>query len=363
MIIGVDAGALGIKDERLKVGTYQVAKNLMIELSKIDNFNEYLLFSFYDFEDEFLSKLGANFKPVTFKPARGFFQFRLPLQFIFQKIDIYLALNQAVPWFHPFKTITFIYDIAFERYPECYPDSYKRLVLQTKNAVFNSDKIITLSKAVANDLIELYRVNSKKIKVIYGGVNRIKKGNKTDFKKFQPYFLYVGSYKRIKNLPKMILAFSQFKKKNKNDFKLILSGSDYWLDPDINRIIRQEKLEEDIINLGFVDDCQKVILYHQAFAFLSPSLYEGFGLTALEAMNCSCPVIIGNKGASREIVGNAGILVDPENVGSIYGGIERLAANQILRQELIKLGKERAKLFSWQKFTKEFYKEIESLIL
>jgi len=358
MTIGVDAGALGIKDERLKVGTYQVAKNLLLELSKIDKVNEYLLFSFYPFEKELKNKLSENFKPIIFKPARGFFKFRLPLEFIFKKIDLFLALNQAVPWFHPFKTITFVHDIAFEHYPECYPDSSKNLTLRTKNTVINSDRIIVPSKAVANDLVQFYRVNPKKIKVIYEGVNQLPRSDKIDFKKYQPYFLYVGSYKRIKNLPRLLTAFARFKKSDKQNFKLLLAGSNYWLDPEIEEIIKKEKLHNSVVNLGFINDSKIKSLYSNAFAFLSPSLYEGFGLTVLEAMSCGCPVIVGDRGASREIVGNAGILVEPESVDSIYKGIQGLVENPELRQKLIKLGGKGVKKFSWKKFAKEFYREI-----
>lgn len=364
MVIGVDAGALGIKDNRLKVGTYQMAKNLLIELAKIDKVNEYLLFSFYPIEEEIKNSLGENFKPVVFKPTRGFFQFRLPLEFIFKKIDVYLALNQAVPWFHPFKTITFVHDIAFERYPKCYPDSYIKLTLQTRHAVYNSNKIICPSKAVAEDLIKFYRLNDKKIKVIYEGIDEIfskKKETNGEFKKYMPYFLYVGSYKRIKNLPRTLAAFAKFKKNDNQNFKLLLCGSDYWLDPDIEEIIRKERLSESVINLGFVDEKKISSLYRDAFLFLSPSLYEGFGLTALEAMTCRCPVIAGDRGASREIVKDAGILVNPESVESIKTAIEKIVNNNKLRDRLISLGKKRVKEFSWGKFAKEFYKEIATI--
>lgn len=358
MNIGVDAGALGIKDDRLKAGTYQVAKNLLIKLAKLDQTNQYTLFSFYPIGEEITSQLGKNFKNISFWPARGFFQFRLPMEFILNKFDLFLALNQALPWFHPFKSIVFVHDLAFERFQKCYPESYIYLDLKTKYAARNCDRIIVPSKAVLDDLVSLYRIKEEKIKVIYEGVNKLPEIPTDKFKKYQPYFLYFGALKRIKNLPRLLQAFAMFKKDDNRNFKLILAGTNYWLDPDIKRMIKKTEIEKSVVNLGHVKDQELFSLYSNAFAFVSPSLYEGFGLTAMEAMACSCPVIAGNIGAGLEIVGQAGLLVDPQKIEAIYEVMLKIVKQTNLRDELILKGKEQVKQFSWSKFADSFYDEM-----
>ena len=145
-------------------------------------------------------------------------------------------------------------------------------------------------------------------------------------------------------------AYGLFLKKTGKNIPFLFAGGDLWLDEKIAPTIKKFGLEKKVKFLGFVSQQKLVSLYQQALTFVSSSLWEGFGLTLVEAMACGCPVIAGNTGAQPEVVGKAGILVDPENVLEIAEAMERLAEDEDLRRQISATGIRRAKNFSWEKF-------------
>lgn len=361
MIIGVDAGCLGIKDERLAVGVYGLAKDLLLELGKIDKKNNYFLYSFYPIHKKIMDSFGKRMTNIVVKPARGWLKLWLPLQLIYDKPDIFLALGQSFPAMTPFsprmKTIGFIYDLAFEKFPEMYPGSQNRLSRNSKNLVKHSDSIIAISESTKKDLITLYKVSVNKIKVLYPGIsdNMFIKTKKYSFK--TPYFLFVGSLKRSKNISGVLQAFSYCCEKTKSDCLLFVVGGDKWLDPAIENLFDMFNLsiKKRIRFLGHVKNDTLINLYKNAVAFVSPSYYEGFGFPFLEAMAMGCPVVGSKRGSIPEIVGNAGILVDPDNYVAIATAMEKFLKDKKAVNIYVKRGLERSKKFSSKKFAKGIY--------
>lgn len=357
MLIGVDAGCLGVRDERLKVGVYQMAKNLLLELGKIDQQNSYLLYSFYPIEKKLLLKFGRRMHNIIVKPSRGWLKIWLPLQMAKDKPDIFLALSQAVPLKLPFSprpyTIGFIYDVAFEKFPAMYSSSLIKLQKNTREVVKNSNFILTISNSTKEDIVSLYGISAKKIKPLYPGVSKIfnSKGVKCQSKK--QYFLFVGALKKIKNVPNIVKGFSYFLRKTKKDYDLILIGGDKWLDENIQKTVVGLKAERCIKTLGYVDEDKLARLYRSAVAFVSPSFYEGFGLTFLEAMASGCPVIGSKSGSIPEVVRNCGILVNPKSPKEIGKAMIILTQNQKARNKYIKRGIIRSKQFSWHTFAEK----------
>lgn len=388
MIIGVDAGCFGVSDIRLKTGVYHFGFNLLKQLSSIDKKNKYLLYSFFPMSKDTLSEFRDNVQNRVIKPKIGWLNLRLSLEFLFKKPDIFLGLSQALPIYHPLKTIIVVYDLAFERYPECYGKSYHRLSRQTKYAVKNCDKIIAVSDSTKNDIVNLYGIDPDKITVIYHGIPIINR-----FADFTPqgsprsagsplgclrhhkeiirikkkyhlkdnYFLFVGSLKPIKNIPRLIQAFAIFLGKVKKDYQLVLAGSDYWLDKNISEKIDQLKLKKSIKILGYVADEDLPGLYRNSLSFVSPSLYEGFGIPIIEAMACKTPVITSNTSSMPEITGKSAILVNPENIKDLSGALYQIATDENLRKKLKKEGPKRAGNFSWKKSAKQLLYLIESI--
>lgn len=367
MKIGVDAGCLGIKDERLKVGVYNVVKNFLIELGKLDKDNIYLLYSFEKIDKNLMAELGQNFKNIIVKPKKGWLKVWLPIRIFLDRPDIFLALNQSLPLISKkIKIIGFVYDLAFELFPGMYSYySKKSLIKMKKNSRFlasKADKIITISEHTKSDLIEIYGVKPKNIRVIYPGISKSFKLSEEKYKNKRKYFLFVGALKKTKNIPNILKSFYFFLKKAGENYDLLIAGGDKWLDSDINTIIQELNLKNNIKFLGYIKDKDLPKLYRGAIAYISPSYYEGFGLTLLEAMSCGCPVITSNKGSIPELIQDAGILLDPNNCKDLSNAMLDIIKNKHERENLIKKGVKRAGNFSWQKFTKEVYSEINNII-
>ena len=389
MKIGVDAGCLGIKDERLKVGVYNVVKNFLIELVKLDKDNIYLLYSFEEIDKNLMAKFGKNFRNIVVRPKKGWLKVWLPLRIFLDKPKVFLALNQSVFgsrfFFLDFarvfdsevehlsaqtrrdqndkargmKIIGFIYDVAFEEFPEMYvPSSVPKMSKNSKDLAMRADHIITISEWTKKEIIRLYKVNANKIHVEYPGVS-ILTHPRGGLEKDGNYFLFVGALKKSKNIPLIIMAFGEFLKKTKEKYYLYIVGGDKWLDKEINKTIKKLDLKDYIKIFGYVNDKTLLKLYKEAFAFISPSLYEGFGITLLEAMSLSCPVIAGNNTAQKEVVGEAGLLVNPNDLNSVKNVMLSMVNDKYLRSSLIKKGLERSKLFSWNKFAMNVYKKIK----
>jgi len=351
MIIGIDAGCLGVTDERLKVGVYQVAVNFLRELGKKDTKNKYLLYSFRPISPVVMRQLGPKMTNVVVRPAVGWNWIWLPLRLWVDKPDIFIGPSQSLPFFCPCPAVVIVHDLAFERYPQFYQD-YQRLRKNTRRAVKKAKKIVAVSEATKKDLIDFYGVSPRKIVVAYEGCEPIFKLSAG--KSSRPYFLFVGALKPIKNIPRILEAYALFLKKTGKNIPFLFAGGDLWVDKKIVPTVARLGLKNKVKFLGYVPKKKLVDLYSGALAFVSPALWEGFGLTLLEAMSCGCPVIAGNTGSQPEVVGKAGILVNPENTLEIAEAMRRLAKNAALRRRLLTAGLSRAKNFSWERFTRVF---------
>ena len=253
------------------------------------------------------------------------------------------------------KNIGFIYDLAFEKFPKMYPNSLEKLKKNSKNLVKNSDIIIAISRSTKKDLIKLYNAPKSKIFVLYPGISKkIKLSGKKDSSNLK-YFLFVGALKKTKNLSSVINAFAYFTRQVKSDFLLYVAGGDKWLDEEIKKTLLSitPLVRKKIIFLGHVEEDTLYELYKSSYALVSPSFYEGFGLTYLEAMRLGCPVIGSYSGSSPEVIGDAGILVNPRDYKDISKAMIILAKNKRLRSSYVRKGLQRSKNFSAEFFAKQ----------
>lgn len=354
MIIGVDAGCLAVTDERLKAGVYYVVYNLLIKLAKIDTKNTYLLYSFRPIEKKLMRQFPKHTKNIVL-PSFGWLYFSLPLSFLFKKPDVFLATSQAMPIYHPFKTIGLIHAMDF--LPEFHPGSNSKLKRNSEYVIKHADILITTSEFLKKSLTKIY--HSKNVVVANLGVNKLFFQNTKKHKFKDPYFLFVGSLKPSKNIPKLLTAFAKFLKNTKKSYKLMLIGSDFWLDAKIAQIIQKERLKNSLIFIPSMPNKELITYYSEATAFISPSLYEAFGLPFLEAMSAGCPVIGPFIGGVPEVVGDAGILVNPKKIKDISDAMEKMTDINT-RKRFIEKGKKRAKQFTWEKFAKSIYTVLKS---
>jgi len=308
-----------------------------------------------------LDQFGANFTNLILKPQKGWLNLRLSWEFLVKKPDLFLGLGQALPLFHPVKSIVLVYDLAFEHYPNCYKDTHLRLSRQTKYAVKQSDKIVAISNSTKDDLVKCYNIDEGKIEVIYPGADPIFSTPGESLRATPgvscPYFLFIGSLKPIKNVPRIIEAFSLFLKKTKKRYELVLAGSDFWPDEEIMAVIKRLKMYKQISILGFVEREDLPPLYRGAKALVVPSLYEGFGLPILEAMAAGIPVVGSASGGIPDFLkdGRTGLLCDPRDPEDIADNIQRLLTDENLRHRVVQAGRELVKSdYDWDKIAPRY---------
>lgn len=354
MIIGVDAGALSIQDERLKVGVYRVTLNLVKELSKIDTKNEYRLYSFLPLDKDQMNSLGSNMRNRVVRPAFAWSAIQLPIELVRHPVDVFLGLSQMLPVSRT-KKIGFIFDVGFVRYPQAYPGSLARLQMQTKHLANHADHIVCISQTTKADVCKFYGVSNKKITVSYPGIDERFTLKGRIFKNKNPYFLFVGALKRGKNIPFILKCFAEFLRQYKKPYDILLIGGDYWLDPEIGNAIKSLGLERHVKITGFVSDNDLPSYYRGAEALLAASLWEGFCLPAVEAMACGCPVIYTKSGSLPEIIGDAGIPVEQSEISDYVHALITLVKNHTLKTELQKQSMMRVKKFSWKHFAATVY--------
>jgi len=223
-----------------------------------------------------------------------------------------------------------------------------------------STRIIAVSKNTKKDIVSCFQIDPEKIDVIYHGISNhfhIPDPQKTiEFKKRYnlnfPYILFVGALEPKKNIPNLIKAFYQCLRVDPS-IRLVIAGKKSWKYDEIFSTIQKLNLKDRVIYLDFFPYEDLPYLYNGAIVFVFPSSYEGFGFPPLEAMKCGTPVIVSNSSSLPEVVGNEGLIVDPENIENLSYLILKVIADQNFREKKIAYYSNRIKLFTWDKSIKE----------
>lgn len=277
-----------------------------------------------------------------------------------QQLDLLHAPVNVIPIASRTPAVVTVHDLAFEHFPDQYPAAKRRyLQVMTRLSVKRARRVIAVSAATARDLTERYRVPPECIDIVPNGVDdRFQpQGAEADaeFRRRndlpESFLLFVGTLQPRKNLDGLLRAYARIQEQV--DWPLVVIGGRGWLEDEIFRIYRRHNLEERVRFAGYVPAEELPDWYSAASGFVLPSHYEGFGLPALEAMACGTPVVVSNSSSLPEVVGDAGLLVDPTELRSIAAGILRLVQDAGLRQELVESGLERARSFHWRRTARE----------
>ena len=246
----------------------------------------------------------------------------------------------------------------------------------TQRVLRGASRIFAVSTFTKNEIVNLFGIPARHIEVIYNAIDeRFLHGHATDAdRKFlaeryqvaYPFLLYAGRISPHKNVVRIIEAFSALKaeleKEDKYpDLKLIIIGDELSKNPDLRRTVVRGGVQNDVRFLGFVPIDVLRVFYDAAKVFVFPSLYEGFGFPPLEAMAHGTPVLASNTSSLPEVVGNAAVLVNPENVFEIMHALHRVLLDQPLREKLKKCGYEQVQKFSWDIAARDLittYKEV-----
>jgi glycosyltransferase involved in cell wall biosynthesis len=228
--------------------------------------------------------------------------------------------------------------------------------------VRKTDAIIAVSEATKQDVIRLLGVPEHRVVVIHEAASPyfrplddedVRAQLRRELGIDRSYVLFVSTIEPRKNVPGLLRAFRQLLDDYRLDTQLILAGERGWLTEDVYQLVDELSLEKSVRFLGRVSAQHLLLLYNGAELLVAPSLYEGFGLTPLEAMACGTPVVVSNVSSLPEIVADAGLLVDPRNVEEITVAIWRLLDDSELRENLAAKGLTRAASFSWDRAARE----------
>jgi len=275
--------------------------------------------------------------------------------FFAPKADAYLFNGPIVPlFFKPKNYFVWTYDFAYKYFGNnSLKEKLKTKIIDLISVLaFKRAKMISaLSEATKDDICKFFKVERNKIITIYLGLPLINKLKPIPVEKLpKSYFFFIGTLKERKNVLRLIQAFAIFKKNTNNDYKLVIAGKKSP-SPYVNKleeVINNENLENDVIFVGHIpNDDQVAHLYKNATVFVFPSLVEGFGMPPLEAMSFDVPVITSNVSSLKEVVGEAAILIDPNDVGQIAQAMKIIVEDKNLRLQLIEKGREQIKKFSW----------------
>lgn len=294
------------------------------------------------------------------RPLNLLWQFNiLPPMDLFLGRGVYLFPNYK-NWWVPFsKSITYIHDISFVLYPHfVVPKNQRFLEKWMPKWIKRSTLIAADSDSAAKEIIEEYNPPKDKVVVLHHGVNteqfyprpqREIDALKEKYKISGDYILFLGNIEPRKNIEKLISAYAQLPVELQKRYGLLLVGGLGWLNETIFAAIK--RAQKAGLNVRrpevFFTDEDLPALYSGATILAHPAIYEGFGLSLVQAMACGLPVLAGDNSSMKEVVGNAGLLVDESNVNAISGTMKRLLEDGALRRELSEKGLKQSKKFNW----------------
>ena len=356
-------------------GLQSYAKQLVEGLAKVDKENEYVLLINSRAWD-LLAIDQPNFINLRVRTPKRFIGFweeaYLPLVRALKGVDLLHSPVSAPPLWAPCKTVVTVHDLTFELYPQTMywlHRYYWRFFLT--RSIFRAERIIADSVSTKKGLVECFNVSEDLISAVPlccasqfyelprdGAVDALKR----KLAICNRYILFVGTLEPRKNIPTLIKAFHLAKHEGGIEHLLVIAGSKGWLFESIFRMVKELGLEHDVIFTGFVVDEELPSLYQGADLFVYPSLYEGFGLPVLEAMACGTPVITSNSSSLPEAVGDAGILVDPQDVEGLARVMLKVLSNEALSDELAHKGKLQAQWFTAERMARETIRVYRSVL-
>jgi len=360
------------------VGTY--IRNVVRTLGRLDHETEYFLIGPPAKVKE-IGTLPANFHTLPLaEPERSLMGYR-EFRTIVKRLEcdlVHIPNLFSIPRALPCPYVMTVHDIL-EHLSRAKQRTgfWRSLHFQlTKRVLRGAARILAVSNFTKTEIEKLFNIPAGRIEVVYNAIDeRLLHGpaNAADrqviVERYQvtyPFLLYAGRISPHKNVVRMIEAFSVLKTELEKeqlfpDLKLIIIGDDVSGNPDLRRTVIRSGVQNDVRFLGFVPVEVLRTFYDEAKIFVFPSLYEGFGLPPLEAMAHGTPVVTSNVSSLPEVVGNAAVLVHPENVFEIMRALHRVLLDQALREKMKERSHRQAAKFSWEKSVRrimEVYREV-----
>lgn len=397
MVIGIDASRA---NQVHRTGTEWYSFHIIQHLKKIiPSEHTVVLYSKETLRDD-LADLPGNWKSVVLRWPPGFLwtQLRLSIEMLLNKPDILYIPAHTIPLIHPKKIALVVHDVGFARQQELYDtaqigysqplakkliNAFVRLFTVGKYSATEQDyhrfamdlackyatRMITVSEFSKSEIIDVYHIPTERISVIHNGLNDLSGQNtvgaevlrKFGIREGEPYLFFLGRVEQKKNVPMLIDAFALVKKQYGFTGQLVLAGSPGYRYEEVQSRIKTQGLTQDVIETGWTEESDVAALMKNAHVFVLPSLYEGFGIPVLEAMQVDVPVACSDIPALKEVAGNAALFFDPRSAQDMARIINQAATDNVERTRLKAAGHERVKQFSWEHAAQQTWQVIASL--
>lgn len=316
----------------------------------------------------------TNISPIIAGPParhpllwKWWYDIRVPALLRKYKADVFVSPDGFCSLRTKIPQCVVIHDLAFIHQPKGIKKSHLAFYKKyTPRFISKANRVVTVSSFSKNDIIKNYQTPADKIDVIYNGVREgfkpapeeTKSITKNKYSDGKAYFLYAGSIHPRKNLVNLLKAFSLFKKRQQSNMKLILAGRLAWKYESFLEDLKSYKYRSDVILTGWVEEAELFQLMGAAYAFVYPSLFEGFGLPVIEAMASGIPVITSKDSAMEEIAGEAALYADPEQSSSIAEKMMLIYKDEKKRNEQIEKGLKASQAYTWEKTAEGLWKSI-----
>jgi glycosyltransferase involved in cell wall biosynthesis len=358
MRVGIDARLVYYS----QAGIGQYILHLVDGLAKVDKKNEYVLLQSRKDDTTILEQ--ANFRRVSlWTPSHHRLErYSLNVELMRLGLDVLHSPDFIPPHRPTCRSVITVHDLAFLLYPHFLTKESARYYGHIDQAVRWTDHIIAVSESTKRDTIQHLGVPEEKITVVHEAANPIfrpldRQDAREEVRNRHgvegPYVLFVSTIEPRKNVPGLVRAIHQLMECYKEDIRLVLAGGRGWLFEDAFAVVEELNLNGRVHFLGRVSSEDLLYLYNAAEMLAHPAFYEGFGLPPLEAMACGLPVVVANVASLPEVVGDAGLLIDPHDVDELTVAMWRLLNDGALRQEMQGKGLTQARRFSWERAARE----------
>lgn len=352
MRIGIDAHMVGTRE----TGNETYCRGLVEGIAVVSDQNQYTV---YVRDEKVMADVGTGKRMSRRVLQRDSNLWRLGMGFAglsrSDGLDL-LHVTYNAPLFTKCPLVVSVHDISYVHFPEFFSKRDLRLLnTYVPYSIRASRQVITLSESAAGDIERVYRVPRERIQAIPLAARPVFKVTE-DTAAVQAscaryglsgdFMLAVGNLQPRKNLARLVEAFAKLPP-SLRDLRLAIVGAGKWKESELFARVAELGLEKRVLFTGYVSDEDLALLYNAGMGLIYPSLYEGFGLPILEAMQCGTPVICSNTSSMPEVAGDAALLIDPLDTAGMADAIARLAQSATLRESLKRAGLKRAALFNW----------------
>ena len=367
MRIGIDARKL----RDFGIGTY--IRNLLRQLGRLDTQTDFVVLCRPE-DRAVVAAIGENFRAVAASAGNYSLaeQIAIPLALRREGVTLFHAPHYVLPPLVHCPSVVTIHDCIHLMFPQYLPNrtalAYARTSLRL--AARRATRVLTVSESSKRDILRFVDTDPGKVDVIYNayderfGVAPPEEDVESVRERYQlhdPFVLYAGNVKPHKNLERLIEAFHLVRQRGHDRLKLVLIGDQISKYAALRRAVHRYQLHKYVRFVGYLPEDTLAVMYRLASVFAFPSLYEGFGFPPLEAMACGCPVVSSNSSSLPEVVGSAGLLVEPTDEEALCDGLLRSLADSEVRKNLAQRGPAQAARFTWPAAARKLLEEYEQV--